>query len=87
VLFGILRNSVGHSKPKWDGYTVEVEVGVGLGKRTRKGAPDPSTTYARRLEYGGADSRGVMILPRPYLEPSVQQAQVAMDKILNRIGS
>jgi hypothetical protein len=32
------------------------------------------TPYARRLEWGGIDSRGVYIAPRPYLRPAARAA-------------
>lgn len=71
VLFGNLRNSVGHSKkPTWDGHAVSGEFGVGLGAKPRGGRQDPGTTYARILEYGGVANRS-RIAPRPYLEPTV----------------
>jgi hypothetical protein len=53
VLFGNLRNSIGHSEPKWEEkWTVASEVVVGLGKKPADGQ-DPETSYARRLEFGG----------------------------------
>lgn len=81
VLYGALRNSAGHSQPVWDGWSVSAEVGIGLGTRPGGGGADPET-YARRLEFGGIDSRGVRILPRPYLEPTVIRTAAQIDQLL-----
>lgn len=81
VLFGNLRNSIGHSGPTLDGGVVFGEVGVGLGTPPRGGV-DPGTSYARRLELGGTDSRGVRILPRPYIAPAAIEAEPVMDRIV-----
>lgn len=69
VLFGRLRQSINHSAPKWEGWTVSTEVGTNV-------------EYARRLEWGGVDSRGVRILPRPYFEPSFLRAEPAIEAAL-----
>lgn len=82
VLYGNLRNSVGWSKPTWDGLTVSAEAGVGLGTKPSGGLPDPEKTYARRLEFGGMDSRGVYIAPRPYMEPTVVREEAQLNVIL-----
>lgn len=80
VLYGNLRNSIGMSAIRWEGMTVTVEVGVGLGAKA--GNVDPERTYARRLELGGLDSRGVRILPRPYIEPTVVREEQALNALL-----
>jgi hypothetical protein len=88
VLYGALRNSVGHSNVEWDGWEASMSVGPGLGTSPKDGSPDPGDAYARRLEYGGADNKGVMILPRPYMEPSVQKAEAPMNALFVReLGS
>jgi hypothetical protein len=84
VQFGNLRNSVGHSGPNWEGAIVSGEVGPGLGQKPRGGVPDPSTSYARRLELGGVDSRGVMIEARPYMAPASVKAESVMEDIFRR---
>lgn len=66
VLFGALRNSMGFSKPKWERWVLSMEVGSGLGVGG-KGKISPA--YARRLEFGGIDSRGINIKKRPYMAP------------------
>jgi hypothetical protein len=81
VLFGNLRNSVGAGPIRWDGFTVEGEIGIGLGTKPAGGGEDPES-YGRRLEWGGIDSRGVRILPRPYMEPTVIREQDAVEQIL-----
>lgn len=54
VLFGNLRNSVGHNGPAWDGLTVGGEFGVGLGVRLRgRASKGDQPSYALRLEFGG----------------------------------
>ena len=78
VLRGNLRNSVGHTRPRWEGDAVSSEVGPGLGKPP-KGGPDPGTSYARRMEWGGdhVDKRSgaiIRILPRPYMRPAAERA-------------
>lgn len=83
VLFGNLRMSVGHSKPSWEGFTISQSVGPGLGTSPTDGSPDPGDAYARRLEYGGGN-----IFARPYMEPSVQEAQDPMDQVfIQFVGS
>lgn len=69
VLFGKLRQSITHSAPKWEGWTVSTEVGSNL-------------VYARRLEWGGVDARGVRLLPRPYFEPATLRSEPAIEGIL-----
>jgi len=69
VLFGTLRQSIHHSPPKWEGWTVSTEVGT-------------NQPQARRLEWGGVDKRGVRILPRPYMEPSTLRAEPQIEAIL-----
>lgn len=81
VLMGALRNSVGHSQPVWDTWVLSGEVGPGLGQPPEAGQPDPAKSYARRLELGGVDSRGVMIEPRPYMAPSADKAEPQVDLI------
>lgn len=82
VLFGHLRNSIGRTPAELvDGNTVQAEVGVGLG-RTKSNEIAPN--YARRLEWGGVDSRGVRILPRPYMEPTVVRTQPIIDAMLEK---
>lgn len=82
VLFGALRNSVGHSEPEWDGWTIAGEVGIGLGKPPAGDRPDPETSYGPRLEFGGIDSRGIRILPRPYMEPTAVRVEPQIEAIL-----
>lgn len=88
VQFGNLRNSVGHSGPNWSGNTVSGEVGPGLGQRPTGGQPDASKSYARRLELGGVDSRGVRIEARPYMAPSAVKAEPVIESIFRtELGS
>lgn len=89
VLFGALRNSIGHTGPeKVSQFELEGEVGSGLGQSSTDGSPDPSKSYARRLELGGADSRGRYIAPRPYMTPSAEEAEPKIDRIIRkRLGS
>lgn len=81
VLWGNLRNSIGSSEPVWDGLTVSGEFGVGLGQPPAGGV-DPEHSYARRMEWGGIDSRGIRILPRPYLEPTAIRIEPMIQRIL-----
>lgn len=69
TLFGTLRQSIHHSPPKWEGWTVSTEVGT-------------NQPQARRLEWGGVDKRGIRILPRPYMEPSTLRAEGAIEAAL-----
>ena len=39
-----------------------------------------SVPYARRLEFGGKDSRGIMILPRPYLFKAYNKNEKSIKK-------
>jgi hypothetical protein len=87
VLFGPLRNSIGRTEAKVvDGYTVEAEVGVGLGVKAEDNAI--AENYAARLEFGGVDSRGRRILPRPYMGPTRDRVEpVIADMFANATGS
>lgn len=84
VLYGNLRNSVGHSGPEWDGWTIGGEVGVGLGVQAT-GDVSPES-YAARLEFGGTDTRGVRIEPRPYMEPTALRVEPMIDQLFERTG-
>ena len=79
VLFGALRNSMGFSRPRWDGWTVSMEVGSGLGVGA-DGKESPA--YARRLEYGGISFHPwpVKIAARPYMAP----VSLEMEPILQK---
>lgn len=83
VLFDNLRTSVGNTEPEWsaDGLTCFSEVGPGIGQ-AKDLTVDPGRTYARRLEFGGVDSRGVMLEARPYMEPTVVRCEARVDAIL-----
>ena len=72
VMFGRLRNSIAHTDPEWDGDQVEAETGTNI-------------VYARRLEEGGRDSRGVYIAPRPYARPAMEQATPAIERRLEQL--
>jgi hypothetical protein len=56
---------------------------IGIHDLTTNGAP-----YARRLELGGRDKRGVYIAPRPFLQPAydknVKQIVKAIAKAVNK---
>lgn len=86
VLFGHLRNSVGRGDPKWsDGVEVSIEVGVGLGVQQ---SGEVAENYAARLEFGGTDSRGVYIAPRPYMEPTYLAVQGPIEALFaERLGT
>lgn len=71
---GKLRQSIAMGDPVWDGWNVMVEVGS-------------SMPYAARLEWGGVDSRGVRILPRPYWEPTALQEMHAIERILEELST
>lgn len=72
VLYGRLRNSIAHTDPAWDRDTVESETGTNV-------------RYARRLEHGGRDRRGVYIAPRPYFRPAIEQAEPSIERRLERL--
>ena len=84
VLTGNFRNSVGHSGPTWDSYSVGGEVGVGLGAKPAGGEQDPGETYARRLELGGIDSRGIMIERRPYIATTADEVEAVLTDLFER---
>ncbi len=73
VLFGKLKQGIFAGRAQWEGWQVTAEVGVG-------GA---AKKYARRLDWGGVDSRGVRILPRPYVEPTVLRTQDEIERLLS----
>ena len=70
LMNGDLAKSITHSAPKWEGWIVWTEVGS-------------NKVYARRLEWGGIDSRGIRILPRPYFAPVVLREEEAISRILD----
>lgn len=70
VLFGALRQSITHSPPRWEGWVVWTEIGSNV-------------IYAARMEWGGIDSRGIRILPRPYFAPTILREEQAIENILD----
>ena len=78
---GNLRNSMGFSRPKWRGSTIEMEVGSGLGVAS-DGERKPA--YAQRLEFGGSDSRGVRIEARPYMAPAALRMEPILDALFRK---
>lgn len=74
VLFGHLRNSIGHTEPEVRGNMVNSDIGPGLGTgaRAADAADEDPRGYARIMELGGLAGRGhsVRILARPYMRPS-----------------
>lgn len=83
VLFGHLRNSIGYEKPVHRGDRVTGEVGTGLGIGEAQG--DIANAYARRLELGGTDSRGITILPRPYIRPAQDKVEPSIVRLWRRL--
>lgn len=69
VMLGTLRRSIQASVPEWDGNGVSVTVGTNV-------------VYARRLEWGGVDKRGVRILRRPWMAPTFLVLEPILDAIL-----
>jgi phage gpG-like protein len=70
VLTGKLRQSITHSDVRWEGDDAVSEVGS-------------SVPYAARLEFGGVDSRGIRILPRPYFSATWLEEQDKMQSMLD----
>lgn len=88
VLFDNLRGSVGHEGPFRRPWGFEGSVGPGLGQDVSNEERDAANSYARRLDLGGVDSRGVRILPRPYMEPSAKRARPRIERLFERrLGS
>ena len=79
---GNLRNSLGFSRPVWRGGTLVMEVGSGLGVG---GDGKKNPAYARRLEFGGADRRGIMIEARPYMAPTALRMEPILDSLFRKI--
>lgn len=82
VLTGALRNSMGFSRPKWEGWTVGIEVGSGLGV----GADGKKReVYDRLLEWGGIiqhpNGALIRILPRPYMAPTALKMEPIIDRL------
>lgn len=73
-LTGKLRQSITHTDVQWDGDQAFAEVGS-------------SAPQAARLEFGGVDSRGVRILPRPYFSATWIEEEAAMQAILDKAVS
>jgi hypothetical protein len=67
---GRLRQSIGHTDVKWDGDEASAEVG----------SSDPK---ARILEFGGVNSRGVRLLPRPFFASTWMEEEQHMQEILD----
>lgn len=79
---GTLRDSMGFSRPAWRGWNLEMDVGSGLGVG---GDGEENPAYARRMELGGVDSRGVKIAPRPYMAPTALRMEPILDRIFKRV--
>ena len=80
VLFGALRNSMGFSRPRWESWTVSMEVGSGLGVGA-DGKESPA--YARRLEYGGVSyhPHAIKIEARAYMAPVSLEMEPVLQKL------
>jgi hypothetical protein len=85
VLFGALRNSIGYRKPTWVGWTVQSEVGTGLGVNAVDNRT--SSSYAARMEFGGISFHPwpVKIRPRPYMAPTALRMEPRLEKLFDRI--
>lgn len=70
-LTGALRQSITHTDVIWTGETASAEVGT-------------NKEYGARLEFGGVDSRGVRILPRPYFSATWLEEEEHMQMILDQ---
>lgn len=84
VLFGNLRGSIGHEGPHRRPWGYEGSVGPGIGQDLTSDERDAANAYARRLDLGGVDSRGVRILPRPYMDPSARRARPRIEALWRR---
>lgn len=69
-LTGKLRQSITHTDVRWDGDDASGEVGSPLAR-------------AARLEFGGVDSRGIRILPRPYFSAVWLEEEAKLQSILD----
>lgn len=74
TLTGKLRQSITHTDVMWDGDNAFCEVGT-------------SMPYGRTLEFGGVNSRGVRILPRPYFSATWLEEEEHMQAILDKAVS
>lgn len=68
---GALRQSITHTDVIWSGETASGEVGT-------------NKPYGARLEFGGVDSNGVRILPRPYFSATWLEEEEHMQMILDQ---
>lgn len=72
------------SKLKYMVHPDELKITIGIHGENWQDVP-----YARRLEWGGSDSRGIYIAPRPYLQPAFEankdfikkQSAIAVKKV------
>jgi len=71
---GKLRQSITHTDVVWNGDEASAEVGS-------------NRPYARRLEFGGVDSRGIRILPRPYFSATWIEEQDKIQGMLDKAVS
>jgi hypothetical protein len=84
VWTGNLRNSMGFTRPRWKGWTLEMEVGSGLGVgKVLDDTEEKNPSYARRLEYGGISFHPwpVKISARPYMRPTA----LKMDPVIQKM--
>lgn len=71
---GKLRQSITHTDVQWDGDQASAEVG----------SSDPK---ARILEFGGVTSKGIRILPRPFIGATWLEEEDRMQKMLDQAVS
>jgi hypothetical protein len=83
VLFGHLRNSIGHTKPVRRGNTVSGAVGTSLSRD--RGANRKALPYARRLEFGDPPGTPGRIAPRPYLRVVFEEQREAVRRLWARM--
>jgi len=72
VMLGNLRNFINVSAVEESGDELSVAVGPDIQR----------VPYAARLEFGGRDSRGGYIAPRPYLRPAFAEQEQNIENII-----
>lgn len=85
---GHLHDSIGSSEAKLTGMAITAFFGVGAGPDGRAGAAKAKAdgvnifAEANSLEFGKVTKTGVRIAPRPFVRPTINQMEPAIEAML-----
>ncbi len=88
---GALRDSIGKDRPRRDGDTLSVTVGVGVGRAKARKVQEWKAKgvnvfeYAALQEHGGIGANGRRYPPRPYARTAEEETEAEIDSMIQEI--